>query len=259
MAGVEHLFIPDTQVKPDVPLQHLTALGNYIVEKQPDVIVHIGDHADMPSLSLYDVGKRQFEGRRYRADIEAAQDGMEALLTPLWEYNARRAKNKMRMYRPRMILTLGNHEHRIQRAVDLDAKLEGTIGVDDLAYVAFGWEVYPFLQPVRVDGINYVHYVQHDNSPGAVSRAHLIAARRHGSYSVGHRQTLDYYVSPHLNPDTGKRMQVLMCGAYYQHNEDYMGPQGNQHWRGVVHKKEVDNGQYDPQFLSIDYMLRRWL
>lgn len=253
-----HLMIPDTQVKEGVPLNHLTALGNYIVDKQPDVIVHIGDHADMPSLSMFDVGKRQFEGRRYRKDIEAAQAGMDALLGPVREYNARRAKAKMKQYRPRMVITLGNHEQRIQRAVDSDPRLEGTLSLDDLGYKEMGWEVYQFLQPVRIDGISYVHYVQQDNSSGAIGRAHLIAQRRHGSYTVGHRQTLDYHVSPHLNPDTGKRIQVLMAGAFYQHEEEYMGPQGNQHWRGCVLKQEVDNGQYDPQFLSLDYFLREW-
>jgi len=41
---MKHFIIPDTQVKPDVPINHLEAAGNYIIEKQPDVIVHLGDH-----------------------------------------------------------------------------------------------------------------------------------------------------------------------------------------------------------------------
>ena len=40
--------IPDTQVKPDQDLSYLRAIGNYIVEKQPDAVVHLGDFADMP-------------------------------------------------------------------------------------------------------------------------------------------------------------------------------------------------------------------
>lgn len=54
------LYIPDCQIKPDVPLDHLRWLGNYIVKKQPDIIVNGGDFADMPSLSSYDVGKKIF-------------------------------------------------------------------------------------------------------------------------------------------------------------------------------------------------------
>ncbi len=78
-----HLFISDTQVKPDIPLDHLTRLGKYIVDKKPDVIIHIGDHWDMPSLSIYDKGKKKAEGRRYKQDVDAGNAGMKALLKPL--------------------------------------------------------------------------------------------------------------------------------------------------------------------------------
>ena len=56
-----HLVIPDTQVKPGNSVEFLTHIGKYIVEKQPDTIIHLGDHADMPSLSSYDRGKKSFE------------------------------------------------------------------------------------------------------------------------------------------------------------------------------------------------------
>jgi hypothetical protein len=69
-----HLIIPDTQAKLGVPTDHLRWIGEYIVERKPDVVIHLGDHADMPSLSSYDVGKRDFEGRRYADDIEASAD-----------------------------------------------------------------------------------------------------------------------------------------------------------------------------------------
>ncbi len=52
-----HAIIPDCQVKDGVDLSYLTWVGKYLAEKKPDVIVQIGDFADMPSLSSYDVGK----------------------------------------------------------------------------------------------------------------------------------------------------------------------------------------------------------
>lgn len=80
---MKHMVIPDTQVKPGVPMNHLTAAGNYIVRKRPDVIIHIGDHWDMASLSSYDRGKKAMEGRRVLADIQAGKDAMDLLLAPL--------------------------------------------------------------------------------------------------------------------------------------------------------------------------------
>ena len=78
-----HLVIPDTQVKPGVPLDHLSWIGEYIVERKPDVVVHLGDHWDFPSLSAYDRGKKAMEGRRYTDDVDAGNEGMNLLTTPI--------------------------------------------------------------------------------------------------------------------------------------------------------------------------------
>lgn len=152
---MKHCIIPDTQVKPGNNLDFLEAVGNYLVAKQPEVVVQIGDFADMPSLCSYDVGTKSFEGRRYKEDILAAQMGMQRLLAPIQAYNKKAKRTKHKQYLPRMVLTLGNHEQRITKAVNNDAKLDGTIGLEDLKYAEAGWEVYPFLQPVVIDGIAY--------------------------------------------------------------------------------------------------------
>ena len=109
----KHLVIPDTQVKPDQSVEHLRWAGQYAADKKPDVIVHIGDHWDMPSLSSYDVGTRSFEGRRYVRDIEAGITGMEAFLEPIRNEQDRLKNNKWKQWKPRMVFTLGNHENRI--------------------------------------------------------------------------------------------------------------------------------------------------
>ena len=51
MAGKRILVIGDTQCKPEEDLSYMSAIGKYIVDKRPDVVVHIGDHFDFPSLS----------------------------------------------------------------------------------------------------------------------------------------------------------------------------------------------------------------
>ena len=57
---MKHLIIPDTQVKPNSPTDHLRWAGLYAAEKKPDVIVMIGDFFDMESLSAFDVGTRGY-------------------------------------------------------------------------------------------------------------------------------------------------------------------------------------------------------
>ncbi len=47
-----HAFIPDTQVKPGVPTDHIGWAGEEIAARKPDVIVQIGDWAEDKKLSL---------------------------------------------------------------------------------------------------------------------------------------------------------------------------------------------------------------
>jgi len=105
-----------------------------MVEKKPDVVIHLGDFSDLPSLSSYDVGKKSFEGRRYTKDIAASSKAMSVLLSPLRNYNAEAKLNKKKQYHPRKVMLLGNHENRINRAINDDPKLEGLISTNDLPY-----------------------------------------------------------------------------------------------------------------------------
>ena len=103
---MKHLIIPDTQVKPGHPIDHLRWAGQYAVDKKPDVIIHIGDHFDMPSLSSWDVGKKSFAGRRYTDDVEAGIAAMEAFLEPIRIEQQRLITNKHKRWNPRMVFTL---------------------------------------------------------------------------------------------------------------------------------------------------------
>ena len=49
------LIIPDCHAAPEYDNKRFSALGNFIVEQQPEIIVCLGDLADMPSLSSYDL------------------------------------------------------------------------------------------------------------------------------------------------------------------------------------------------------------
>ena len=244
----KHCVIPDVQAKPGVPLDHLEWAGRFIAEKRPDVIVCIGDFADMPSLSSYDKGKRSFEGRRYRHDIDAAKRAMDLLMAPILKEPG---------YQPRLILTLGNHEHRIVRATDNEPLLDGTIGLEDLAYDQWGWEVVPFLKPIVIDDISYCHYFYHPNTgkPYAGSNLETRLKTIGMSFTMGHQQGLSIAIRDLAN---GKRQRGLVCGSFYQHEEEYRGYQGNGHWHGIIMKHEVQDGNYDLLEVSLNYLRRRY-
>ena len=158
--------IPDTQVKKDVPTDHLEAYGNYIVDKKPDIIVHLGDHFDMPSLSQYEEkGSRITEGARYVDDIASGRAAMERLLSPIVAYNNRRKKHKKTLWKPRIEFLLGNHEFRVIRAVDKDPMhYEGVISIDDMALESYGWNVNSFLSILEIEQVMFSHYFQNPQS-----------------------------------------------------------------------------------------------
>ena len=65
--GKRIMVIPDTQIRPGDDFAFLDAIGRYAVEMKPDIIVHLGDFADMPSLSSHDkAGSKSMEGQRYK-------------------------------------------------------------------------------------------------------------------------------------------------------------------------------------------------
>jgi len=252
---LKHLIIPDVQIKPGHDTAFLSSIGNYIVAKKPDVVVCLGDFADMPSLSSYDVGKKSFEGRRYRDDIQATHQGMEALLEPIQAYNARMRRGKHSQYVPRFVLTLGNHENRISRATNDDPKLDGTIGIEDLRYAKYGWEVVPFLQPIVVDGVAYCHYFTTGLLGRPCSSANMQLTKKHMSCISGHQQGLQIATGHRAD---GKRLTSVIAGSCYEHNEDYLGPQGNKHWRGILMLHEVSDGEFDLMPVSLKFLKDRY-
>ena len=253
-----HFVIPDTQAKPGVPNDHLRWIGQYLVDEFADTdieIIHVGDHADMPSLSSYDEGKKEMEGRRYQLDIRAANVAFDALNAPLRAFNARRLRDHKAQWWPSRRILLGNHENRIERATSGSAKLDGTIGVHDLNYEDHGWIVHPFLEPVQIDGITYAHYFYNPMSGNPYAGMIETRLKNIGrSFTQGHQQGL-YYGIRYVG---GQQQCGLVAGSCYLHDEDYKGPQGNAHWRGIVVCHEVADGGYDPMFVSLNYLCRRY-
>jgi len=254
-----HIFIPDTQVQPGVPMEHLDAAGKAIMEYRPDVVVHIGDHWDMPSLNSYEKsGSKFFHDKSYKADIEAGKEGMERLLGPLNRYNERRIRNRKKPYQPRLVFLTGNHEYRIARAVHNDPVLEDTIGYHDLELEEMGWEVYPYQRIVDVDGVWYCHnFVNQDSLKKSVLGGTIENKLQKigNSFSMGHQQTFQFGSRHNA---IGQTHMGLVWGTFYMHEEEYLGEQGNNSVHGIMVKNEVKDGFYCPMMLSLDYLLNEF-
>jgi len=244
------VFIPDTQCRPDDDLGFLTWAGEYIATQEPDVIIHAGDHYDMASLSSYEQrGSKYFEGKRYLADIAAGNEGWERLEEGL-------QKRSVPSWKPKRDYLLGNHEQRIERAVQADPRLEGVIGYEGFNAEKLGWEMHPFLKVVERGGVAFAHYFYNPNTGRAYAGSVDTMLRNIGfSFAMGHQQGLRY-ARRELNNGT---VQVgLVAGSFYEHNEEYRGHQAQSEWRGLIVMHEVRDGNYDLMQVSMDYLRRKF-
>ena len=241
------LVIADTQAKSEEDLEYLLWIGKYIADKKPDIIVHIGDHFDMPSLSSYDKGTSKIEGKRLYKDIEAGVEGFKLLNLEL---------EKHKDYHPRKVFCLGNHEERLDRYVNEHPELQGTLGTDKLPFAKYGWEVHPFLKPVEIEGIFFVHYLANPMSGKPYGGSAMNILKTVGrSFVVGHKQCLDIAIRPTID---GKQQLGIVNGACYDHFESYKGYSGNNHFRGLTVLHECSDGFAVPMFVSLDYMKEKY-
>lgn len=237
------LVIADTQAKSEEPLEYLLWVGKYIADKKPDIILHIGDHFDLPSLSSYDKGTSKIEGKRLYKDIEAGVEGFKLLNLEL---------EKHKDYHPRKVFCLGNHEERLDRYVNEHPELQGTLGTDKLPFAKYGWEVHPFLKPVEIEGIFFVHYLANPMSGKPYGGSAMNILKTVGrSFVVGHKQCLDIAIRPTID---GKQQLGIVNGACYDHFESYKGFAGNNHFRGLTVLHECSDGFACPSFISLDHM-----
>jgi hypothetical protein len=247
------MVIPDVQHKPGCSTDHLRWAGLHAVDQLPDTIIVIGDWWDMESLSSYDKGQKSFEGRRYWKDIESGNEAMDVFMAPIVKEVARRKRNKKKGWEPRLIFTTGNHEYRIDRAVEKQAELETMLSRDHFNLEKYGYEVYDYLEPVVVDGVAYSHFFTSGVLGRPVSSARAMLTKKFMSCCMGHVQQRDIAFGTRAD---GKRITGIFCGIYYQHDEGYLTPQTNteQTWSGIWIFNEVKDGSFDELPVSMNYL-----
>ena len=164
-------------------------------------------------------------------------------------------RTKHSLYVPDLVLLLGNHENRINRAVNNDSKLEGPISTDDLQYSKMGWTVHDFLEVAILDGVAYSHYFVTGvaGRPAGTAAAQLRKANM--SCVAGHQQGLQIHTGSRAD---GARLTSIIAGSCYEHDEDYLGPQGNKHFRGILILHDVKDGEFDMMPVSLKYLKKKY-
>jgi hypothetical protein len=209
----------------------------------------------MPSLSRHSEGLHELDQTDVDADIES---GNTALLVLHKAMTATSKYRGLKRYAPRKVILRGNHEDRIRRFLEKVGNARHKAAVTEKKFndKALGWEVHAFLKPVEIGGVWFAHYYYAPLSGRPYGGTCSNKLRNIGhSFVQGHVQGLDVATRTLHN---GQIQWGLVAGSCYQHTEDYKGPQANGHWQGVPMLHEVENGSFDPMFVSLDYLKRRY-
>jgi hypothetical protein len=78
-----HIFVPDTQIRPGVPTDHLSWISEYIIEKKYPKIIVGGDWWDFKSLGSHDLpGSLALEGTRVEEDVYVGNEAFKRFSAP---------------------------------------------------------------------------------------------------------------------------------------------------------------------------------
>jgi len=250
------LVVPDQHAHPDHHNNRADWLGKLIVDLKPDVLMNMGDAADMPSLSSYDKGKASFNGASYQKDIEAHLDFQDRMWAPI-----RKAKRK----RPYSVILTGNHEVRLNRALEYDPQLRGDrygISPSNYDFESYYHEVVPYNGSTpgvyNLDGVLFAHYFISGvmgRPIGGVNHAASLIDKNYCSSVACHSHTFDFAVRAGAN---GKTLMGLVCGVYQDYEAGWAGAAGNLWQRGLAVLKDFEDGRWDLEWVSMQRMEREY-
>lgn len=248
-----YIILPDQHAHSDHHNDRAIWAGQLIKEIRPDVVVNMGDCIDLPSLSSYDKGKRSFHGRSYKSDLDAHLDFQDKLWSP-----TKRAKKKL----PRRIVLEGNHEHRIERALDLSPELTGTLGFKDFLFDEYYDDVVRYEGGTpgvfELDQILFAHYFITGVSGKPISSEHPAYAHliKNGCSSIAaHTHLFDYTTRTNIQ---GKTMNSIVAGCYQDYINDWSGNIGRLWRSGITVLRNVEAGDFDVQFISIGALKKEY-
>lgn len=243
----KHILIFDAHIHKDTSLSRFHALSRLLTREMPDTIVFGGDWWDLPSLSWFDKNKPSFVATSYKEDIRRGRLAMDITLDGI---------NRRKQTRCRRVFLIGNHEYRIQRAIESTGSpvnLRGMLSFNHLHLNKHHVDVVPYKGSdpgmIDLDGILYSHYFKERYS---LHLGNTLLLDNHQSSVQGHIHQLDYKV---VGTPQGKSLHGLVCGCFTDEHFSYVGNNFGRWSSGVAILHDVKDGQYDLEWVSLDRLM----
>lgn len=233
------IVIPDSHIEPGQSYDRARWLGQYINEAAPDVVLHIGDLAEMGSLSTHTIIKES----EYKHDVACTLGFQEVLAEA----------GKRGWNRARKVFLVGNHEARIHRMLEENPALHGAIDPKHLGLWEFWDEVYDWEggpTVAEIEGVRFAHYFQSrmGRALSGVNHARTLLTNNMQSSVCGHSHALSYHAIPLPN---GKHIHGLVCGCFFEQRQHWAGQSNERYWRGFAVLHDVKDGEFDLELVSM--------
>lgn len=254
------LCIGDPHSDPDTDQSRFDVLGNFLLEKADDLdyVVCMGDFANLNSLSSYDKNTKTAWNRFFNKDCQAAWDANRRIFDPIHNHNNRRSNLHKRQLRlPRLHMLLGNHEDRIDRAVDKNPELYGFVSIEALRYEEAGWQVTPYLDWIEIENVFFSHFFPSGIAGRPISGFNIagqLLIKNFASSIVGHSHIYDYSVRHRPN---GESLIGLSVG-WFGDEPTFKGATENLWWSGLVELRNVKNGNFDVEQWSMERLKKAY-
>lgn len=247
------LVVPDQHAHPDHDNSRADLLSRLTIDLNPDVVINMGDAADMHSISSYDKGSRSFVGRTYKKDIDAHLEFQSRWWDPV-----KARKRKL----PHRVFLEGNHEHRIERVLDMHHELEGSIGFKDLDLDRYYDEIirYNGSNPgiYNIGGVNFAHYFVAGISgrPTSGDSPARLMINKFGDTSIqAHNHLFDHATRKNV---FGRRFHAMTVGCYQDYINEWAGQSGNYWTAGVLVLRGVENGDFGHQWIPLEHLKKEY-
>jgi len=242
---------------PDTPNTRFKYLSRFLYDLKPDMVVDLGDGADMRSLNSYDERyPKALAHQNYEKDINSYNEAQDILRQPF---------RSMKKKRPFWVGFEGNHENRIKKYLAANPRTEGEkFGVSFKHLQTAEWfdeyHEYENSGPAiaMYDGVAYAHYFTSGNSPTATSglhHAYTLVQNLGCSATCGHSHKRDLSFKDGALPQGNVG---LVVGCYKGADEHWAGQANKGWWHGVVVKRELENGLYEPEFVSLKQLKKMY-
>lgn len=212
------LVLSDSHISPVCPnVEEWKALGVWCVQEKPDYIIHLGDVANLDSLAWKIAARGPFTTD---AELSCVLEHLKAFESVIKAEQLKNRKDKKKMYKPKRVLCLGNHDIR-----------NNFTGIADL-FRARGWDVHDYLSPFIIDDIAFCHCMMRGLTDQPCTSAQELLENWHSTIVVGHGHARDY--SESFNIVSGEKIFAIKCPVFNSDDTGWAAQTRNKWSRGFT-------------------------